>query len=213
LGWRLSQWWRILCAHTERVGVPGADSAGPLGVETMKKPAITVWSMAAALVLAILALCVAWWSYDPTVAWSEADGRLQAVIGREFNGQAQIVERKVETQYPNLIPFLIKYHPRYVRQPRAVTGSPDNSGSLVIEVSGAQLRCYFHLCRGRAVGFSVLCHKGDSAAATRLGNGIKRAFPGLRVTVQESDTLQLPLPDGAGLSSDPEQLVKKWGRI
>ena len=159
--------------------------------KTVKRIGITLTSG----ILAVLALYAAWWNYDPTIPWDEAENRLQSVIQQEFQGQARIVERRTETQFPDLIPFLIRHHPRYIRQPKFRTGFPDNSVSIVISISGKEMRCYSHLFRGRVAGFSILYLNGALSDATRLANGIRKAFPNLPVTVQESETLKLKEKD------------------
>jgi hypothetical protein len=138
-----------------------------------------------------LALFFLYLFHDPTVPWQESQVRLKRLVREAISGDKYIVEERVEPFYPDRIPrrTMLRY-----RGAGVVTGLPDRSHSFFFEVQGGRIRCYSHYFQGRTSSFSIVYSRGCSPAAQQFTKALIKEFPGLPVTLEESDSLRLKDP-------------------
>jgi hypothetical protein len=147
------------------------------------------WLIAAAIVLIVpLCLGVAWWAYDPTVPWQEAERRVQDLLQTCLPAEARIIEKAMHPTDPGKIPFLIRNHPRYRKQHRLfVSGFPESTALTVVKTEKGMMRCYSHHFRGRTAAFTIVSPAGNRGVQAFVQK-LRETFAGLPVNVIESES-------------------------
>jgi hypothetical protein len=135
----------------------------------------------------LLLLLFIYTRHDPTVPWREANQRLIILI--EKSQENHIVAISNEQFSPDKIPWRTRY--RYNKTNRlVVTGFPNSSRSLIIEIKGKYIRFYSHYYNGRTAAFTLQYPKGLELTAKQIATNLYKEFPGLPVTIEQSNSLK-----------------------
>ena len=147
----------------------------------------------ASIVLLLVAMCLAWRQYDPTVPWYVSEDKMDALL-HHASPEARMVEQRMGPFAPQKVSWLVRYHPRYWHRPQlVVSGFPDSSASFLAETPAERFRCYSHYFRARTAAFTIVT-TNESPVAKRFALELKGAFPHLPVHEVTSDSRTMEDP-------------------